>query len=303
MFSCGKSRPRAFLKPAFMLACVACLVSVSLYYTGIYTRLGTRHNVWILPLILPVCGAMAADLYAFLSHRKKPVLAFVLAGMVALTDLGMRLDTGEYGTWQFGPWKEEKAVADRSGPRDMIVTGNDGINLMVNYYRYRSDDAVMTLKTPVSIAYGNTHMLMHPAYLKHFGFSPETLLQTMGAAQDGKLFEGIDHFIFVKTWTAEPFHALITCTELPKEILYLSPGTDGPVPADALAIIKVSNRPFWTMHLRPQATPGTALKSRHPNHDRLTQIAPVCRRMARRCPDAARLLPVHGRGGRLRFRR
>ncbi len=215
------------LRPYLAVAGIACLLSMAIYILRLYPPLGTRHSLWMVPLLLPAMGVMVADLLerATVSLRHRPIRAtLLLLAYSAVCDMGVRSGDDEYSDWQRGPWQTILQTLDTLGSRDVIITDKSGLNLLTNMYLYKSNETLVNGTVPVLAPYRNTHILIGPEYFGNY--SAHALHDMMETANANHLFENVDRFVFVKLWMGAPFYDLMLCDKYPKQIFYplLPPG-------------------------------------------------------------------------------
>jgi len=243
---------RTSLRPYLALAGVACLVSMAACATRLYPILGTRHNLWMLPLLFPVMGGMLAEMLeqagktsSRLSLHTTAALAAALAVLSAFYD--MKLKSHEFSAWQDGVWQAITHQLSGLGPRDVIITDMFGAKMLFNIYRYRSDPAFIYRGVPTLVSYHDTHILLSPAY---FGrYDHQAMLVMIWKAQAAHLLDNVDRFIFLNLGQRMLLYRLILCPTLQKQILYplLPPGinlTRLNYKSEDLALIAVSKQAF-----------------------------------------------------------
>lgn len=214
------------LRAPIALAGMGFLMSIALYMSGFYTMDEQRRNLWMLPLLMPAAGGMTAVMLKSVTRFKAGIIAGIIIVVSASYDYAIRYQrNNEYSDWQFGAWQTVTHILGQLGPHDLIITNKDGINLLTNIYRYKSDDTFMSQHLMALDSYQNTHILIDSSLF--YSIPTETLLHTLRKAYAQHMLDNIDHVVFVKLWLQTPFHQVMSCAALEKEILFKSdPSTD-----------------------------------------------------------------------------
>jgi hypothetical protein len=247
------SETRIRLRPHLILGGTACLISMAIYSCGIFEWLGTRHCLWMFPLLIPAAGGMLADI---LERRTASVGYFpktAVAGLIflsAVCDTGRRFTDEDYTGWQRGTVQEVTRIADGFGPGDVLITDKDGLNILSTMQPYKTDEAFMNTKVPVLAPYKNTHFLLNSDY---FGiYSPFAVRRMIKEANAHHLLDNIDRLVFVKFWNKWPFYSLVACDALQKQIVYPPPSSsDRTSFTGEFAIMTVSKQVFFDEVLSP----------------------------------------------------
>ena len=258
------SPARTALAPCLWFAVVACVASAALYASGLYPIRGTRHNLWMLPLLLPPIGAMAADLLqrlhaSFGQYPWRSIAVMMLFMLVC--DMGKKLQGDEYGDWQNGPWQEIAANLAKLGPGDVIVTDKVGGNLLMNLYPYRTDAAFMNGGGPMLLPYGRAHLLMSPEVMGVYNH--RVLRKMMMRANDSGLFNSTARFVFLKLWLQYPMYDLLTCAALPREALYPAIADHAHLATSSFALVAISKQDFLRDVLPETGKAHGCLDERH----------------------------------------
>jgi hypothetical protein len=269
--SSGFASPlRAALYPYILLCAVACGLSIVLYATGIYPIAGTRHNLWMLPLLLPVMGGMLADVLErvriHVGHWPVKIAVIVVLASAAVDMTAKLAQEDEYGAWQHKPWQAITGVLERLGPRDILIVDKPGGNLLANLYPYRSDAAFMNGGEPALVAYHNTHILIGPDYFSVYNHA--ALQEALRKAQANHLLDQVDRLVFLKLWPDYPLYDLVTCEDVAKQTLYPElqsalPLTRERFPPGGLAVIAIDKQVFLDQVLAPSANAHHCLDEKH----------------------------------------
>jgi uncharacterized membrane protein len=214
---------RTFPRYPIAIACIACVLSMALYGSGFYPRLGLRHNLWMLPLIVPAAGGvMAIVLEAVWRHHIMPVVMLItVAVMTAL--FGRFSDMTEYGEWQYGMTPQMLEEINALGPRDLVIADYFANSMLINVPSYRSDGATGDEKKPLLVPYRDTHLLVSRVSLNHWGLGRDELLAAMQQILSEHKPGEVDRLVFVKSHFPSVFSNLVVCKTLDKDMLYPSP--------------------------------------------------------------------------------
>jgi 4-amino-4-deoxy-L-arabinose transferase-like glycosyltransferase len=221
------------LRGFVLLAGLSLTVGAGLFYFQIYPFLGTRHSLWIFPLIIPITGAVVAEITAYISRRLNPdapiaapmmvyISLILLATWSALAHSDARFGkTGEYG-WPLTLWQDLTSKLETLGPTDLIITEKDDGIMLANLYRYMGDDAFYGSRMATLVPYHNTHVLFNPRYPRNY--STDVMLATLEQAKREHMFDGIKRFVFLQMQGSRaPLTELMLCPALKKEIILYPP--------------------------------------------------------------------------------
>lgn len=209
------------LHPYLILAVIACAMSMIIYLAHFLNAVGTRHCLWMLLLLLPVTGLILTGTIEQITQSSGnfPVRGVLLVVLFSVfCDIVERPLDQEYNGLQRGAWKAMTHTLDGLGPRDVIVTDKDGLNMLSGMQMYKTDDTFMNTLMLAFAPYQETHILLNSDYFGRYGTKA---LQTMlSQAEAGHFLDNIDKIVFVKMWSKWPFFDLVQCQSLRKTFLY-----------------------------------------------------------------------------------
>ena len=285
------------LRQSLRLAFIGYGLGIALFLLHIYSEVGSRHTLWLAPLILPSAGCILFDagvwLCRFMGASAKRAPAIVMIGLVGLGcatyNASYRFqDSTEY-VWPKAQWQLFSDYMEKLGPRDMIVTERyDGI-LLENLYPFLGDAPFTPAHMAMVVPYRDSRMLFNPYYARNY--STAVFLATLQEAQAKHWFDSSDRIVFYRTgWSRSPLTDLLLCENLPKRIVAFPPlgpkdqFTRGDIALHRYAVLMIIDRASLTRDILAPGSPGrTCLDA---THDMVPGFVP-------RSPDRNGILKWH----------
>jgi hypothetical protein len=206
---------------------IAFALCIVLMLTNIFTPLGSRRNMWLLPLLIPPAGCMLAALIQrslmialpSLKHIHLQIGAIIiLVSGCLLYNQQERFDDGSEYVWQQYVWNDFTHYMQKLGPTDLVVTEKDDGIMLANLYPVMADDAFTGAHMAALAPYGNTHILFNPYYPRNY--STDVMLVTLQEAQKRHMFDTVDTLVFLHmAWSKSPIADLMLCPALSKQLL------------------------------------------------------------------------------------
>lgn len=218
-------RCNAHLRELIRLAYIPLALGMLLMAANRYYPAGTRHGIWILPFIIPICGWIMADgilEFGRLAIKNVTVLsmpaaisAVLFAGFVLYNPQERFGERSEYQLTE----NNHRALLhylETFGPKALVIAERDDAVLLVDIY------STLYGRDIVVVPYLHTHILFNPRYRRMS--TRAILVDTLQEAKQNKLLDGIDTLVFMKTdWDVypekrAPMPYLFTCAPLDKHI-------------------------------------------------------------------------------------
>ncbi len=204
-------------------------VGMLLIATYLYPEAGPRHNIWVLPLVIPAAGLMLAGACTWLAEkyiRSVPVIAILLLIAGCLTyDATARFRDDEYNM-PLKQWQALNVYLDRLTSSDLIVTEKDDGVMFSGLYRISGTDSTSAKEMARLVPYRNGGVVFNPYFPRYY--SREMLLATLREAQAHHMLDGIRNLVFLRlAWSRSPLTDLMLCRELDKTIVTFPPLATG----------------------------------------------------------------------------
>ncbi|MBI3631062.1 MAG: hypothetical protein HY221_01885 [Candidatus Sungbacteria bacterium] len=278
----GRMKKPNSSSPAIQLAVWGSLLSAGLFVTGIYPALGTRHSLWMFPLLIPAAGQMIANAIRRTVRKAGgfPIGA-IIAGVAAcaLADMWAQLAfSGEYAYWQQGPAQDMQQALAGLKPDDVIITDRHLLDAMDNQFRFRTDPVFMNEQKPRLSPYHDTQILVSPDYFEVY--DGKAVMTMVRQAEAAGLLKNTRRLVFAQFYYDLPLmRDLLSCATLVTQPIYhFDPAAKETVPASqptGLVAIGVPKQNFLDGFVPPS---GKAPGCYDESHDKPEPYMPMTAR-------------------------
>ncbi|HEU5047750.1 MAG TPA: glycosyltransferase family 39 protein [Rickettsiales bacterium] len=202
------------------LALAACGIGIKIFMivTLHYSSSGTRHDLWLIPLIIPCAALIISDAASAYSSKTHTMAIMLLtAGLLAYSPQRRFTDYSEYGIKQAN-LDAVKYYLETLDEHDAIIAERDEAFRIKDIYPYLGDAAFTGKDMALKIPYESTSLIVNPYYRRLR--TRNLLLTTLKAAEEQHMLDGVERLIFMHSY---PQAVLIGCPELDRQIFTFPP--------------------------------------------------------------------------------